>query len=250
MLSYRNVGVSRGEACLYNNAYIFRTARRPWTTVWCTRCRRPRSSWAGRPSSASCGLVERRAGVIALVGWAEPARPRSRRASSMSWPGRAAGTARRDCSSGASTRSPTSAFSWSRPTATSRDRESRRRPRAADSAPAARGASTGGPHLLVLDGLERVQREEGQHAGRIRPDRGSPAPRPPDPDRRGGRRDRRPGHQPVPADGPGAVLEPGLPPPRRRGPRRPRPWTCSAATASTATTPRWRGWSSRTGLTR
>ena len=26
-----------------------------WITVWCTRCHRPRSSWAGKPSWASCG---------------------------------------------------------------------------------------------------------------------------------------------------------------------------------------------------
>src|SRR5208282_754485 len=27
----------------------------PWITVWCARCHRPRSSWAGKPSLASCG---------------------------------------------------------------------------------------------------------------------------------------------------------------------------------------------------
>ncbi len=60
--------------------------------------------------------------------------------------------------------------------------------------------AVGGPHLLVLDGLERVQRQKSDGPGGVRPGRGSVAPRPLDPTGRGDRPGHRPGHQPVPAD--------------------------------------------------
>ena len=107
----------------------------------------------------------------------------------------------------------------------------------------------GGRNLLVLDGLERVQREEGQHAGRLGQIE-TPAPRPPAPDRRGCRPDGRTGHQPVPSDGPRAAARSGLPSPGRQGAHaRRRPWTCFAATAYRATRRPWHGSSSRTELT-
>ena len=195
----------------------------------------------GRAGRASIALAGRDHGVVALVGLGGAGKTAiaasSWRAVPAGVPVAARGSLRLELLPGARRR----LLPRGRPTATS--------PAGKVDPTPAKGAGllhllrdalmVGGPHLLVLDGLERVQRQESDQSGRLRADRGPAAPGPADPRGRGGRPDGRPGHQPVPADRPEPHARPRLPAPGHRGPRAfRRPWPCSAGTASGATTRR------------
>ena len=185
-------------------------------------------------------------GVVALVGLGGPARRRSRRGSSTS------------CAEEHLTPRPEGLFVWSfyqepdagyflkERIATSARGSPRRRRRAP-------GCCT-----FCADALRSAARTcwcstawSASSAGRATARASSVRSRtrcsgPPDPDRRGDRADRRPGHEPVPAHRPEAALGRGYRHRDVEGLSRPRRWLLRH-TASGATTPRSRSWWNRTG---